>query len=269
MSDTLHVACVQMSSSDSLARNLSMVSRYIRQASEKGSQLVLLPENFAWMGQKGATFDPESVQVVHYFLGECAKKYKLWVIAGSVLWTSVAGEKPFNRSFVINPQGKLCHHYDKIHLFEAILADEAWKEADHVQAGRKPSICHMNKDWHIGLSICYDLRFPHLYRFYSEHGCNILTVPAAFTLETGQAHWEVLLRARAIENQCYVLASAQVGEHADGRHTYGHSMIIDPWGHIVAMQKDGEGVIDAEISLAFISDVNKKLPMPKRGAKNG
>ncbi|MDQ6974356.1 MAG: carbon-nitrogen hydrolase family protein, partial [Mariprofundaceae bacterium] len=251
MSDTLHVACVQMSSSNSLARNLSLASHYIRQAASTGTELILLPENFAWIGQKNTDFDPDSVHVVTYFLGECAKRYKLWVIAGSMLWTDTASEKPFNRSLVFNPEGKLCQHYDKIYLFEAVLEDETWKESDYVMAGKKPSICHVNNDWHVGLSICYDLRFPQLYHFYAKHGCNIMTVPSAFTMETGQAHWQVLLQARAIENRCYVLAAAQVGEHADGRHTYGHSMIIDPWGHIMAMQKDGEGVIYANLSLPF------------------
>ncbi|MDQ6994461.1 MAG: carbon-nitrogen hydrolase family protein [Mariprofundaceae bacterium] len=267
MSETLHVACVQMSSSDSLARNLSLASHYIRQAANTGAELILLPENFSWMGEQGATFNPESIHVVTYFLGECAKNYHMWIVAGSILWTDNVNEKPFNRSLIINPQGEICDYYDKIHLFEAVLGHESWKESNHIQAGKKPTICDVTDDWRVGLSICYDLRFPHLYQFYANHGCNILTVPAAFTEETGQAHWQVLLQARAIENQCYVLAAAQIGEHVDGRHTYGHSMIIDPWGNIMALQEDGEGVIHAELSLDFIDRVNKKLPMTKAGAK--
>jgi len=267
MRQTLHVGCVQMSSTESLARNLSMTGAHLRQAHAYGCQLVVLPENFAWMGKKRETFNPDAVNTVVYFLGECAKRYALWIVAGSVLYQPSPHEKPFNRSLVINPEGQTCHQYDKIHLFEANLHDESWKESDHIQAGKMPKMFEPYPEWKLGMSICYDIRFPKLYRFYRSHGCNILTVPAAFTVETGQAHWEILLRARAIENQCYVLAAAQVGEHADGRHTYGHSMIVDPWGEILACQNEGEGVIHAELSLSYLKQIREKIPQNLAGRK--
>jgi len=267
VSETLRVACVQMSSSNSLAQNLSVASHRIRQATACKSQLLVLPENFAWVGKDISLFTADSSSVIKHFLGECAKQYQVWIVAGTVLWKSSEHEKPFNRSLVINPQGEICCYYDKIHLFEAVLTHEFWKKSDDCQVGKKPSIFHLNDDWHVGLSICYDLRFPRLYNFHAAQGGNILTVPSAFTLETGQAHWEVLLRARAIENQCYVLAAAQVGNHGDARRTYGYSMIIDPWGKVLAIQEEGEGVIHAELSLHFISDVHKKLPKVKHGEK--
>jgi len=267
MGKTLHVACVQMSSTESLARNLSVASHQIRKAAKLGCRLLLLPENFAWIGKKGDVFNPDSVNIVTYFLGECAKQYELWIVAGSILCTPDKHEKPFNRSLVVNPEGQVCHQYDKMHLFEAILNDETWKESEHVQAGKMPKMFEPYPEWRLGMSICYDVRFANLYRFYRLHGCNILLVPSAFTVETGEVHWEILLRARAIENQCYVLAAAQVGEHADGRHTYGHSMIIDPWGKIISQKEAGEGMIHAELSLEHLQNIRQKIPQTPDGMK--
>jgi len=260
MGDVLHVACVQMSSTDNVIDNLNVASEYIHQASEKGCEWVLLPENFAWMGKKYAVFDAALVHQIRQNLGTCAKQYGVWIVAGSVLCTDVLGEKPFNRSLVFNPQGKVAQHYDKTHLFEASLKQESWKESEHVQAGENPVVVDVQGDWRVGLSICYDLRFPTLYEECARQGCHILTVPAAFTAETGKAHWEVLLRARAIENQCYVLAAGQVGEHADGRHTYGHSMIIDPWGEVLTVQEEGEGMVHAKLSWAHLQCIRQKIP---------
>jgi len=260
MDEILHVACVQMSSTDSVVRNLSVASDYVRQAANLGSHLVVLPENFVWMGKKDAVFDAESVKHIRQALAAFAKQYDVWIVAGSMLCTDVVGEKPLNRSLVFNPQGEVCQHYDKIHLFEAVLNDESWKESERVQAGETPAVVQLSDAWRMGLSICYDLRFASLYEDYARQGCNILTVPSAFTVETGKAHWEVLLKARAIENQCYVLAAAQVGEHADGRHTYGHSMIVDPWGEVLAVQEEAEGVIHAELSLAHLQRIRQKIP---------
>jgi len=261
MNDQLHVACLQINSSDSMTQNLELVSELIRQASEAGASLMLLPENFAWMGSKGASFNTTDCSVATYFLSECAKKQQTWIVAGSMPWPATNSDpRLYNRSMVIDPTGKICESYDKLHLFEAILEHEQWREADRMQAGSSPAMVALDDTWKVGLSICYDLRFPELYRHYSAHGCNILTVPSAFTVPTGQAHWEVLLRARAIENQCYLLAAGQVGEHADGRQTYGHSMIIDPWGTILSELPEGEGFIQATLSLSNVQAVRKKIP---------
>jgi predicted amidohydrolase len=147
--------------------------------------------------------------------------------------------------------------------FLADLTSESWKESSSITAGDSPSTVDISEDWKVGLSICYDLRFPELYRNYSEQGCNIMTVPAAFTVPTGKAHWETLLRARAIENQSYVLAAGQTGKHQDGRQTYGHSMIIDPWGKVLAQAEAEVGLIVTELSLAKINDIRTRIPALK------
>jgi len=261
MSATRNVACAQMRSSDHLIDNLQTTQELIQAAADAGNDLLLLPENFAWIGNKENAFPPDSHQLICEFLTACAKKHAIWVIAGSTLAPSDNDDpRPYNRTLVFDPQGNMVAHYDKIHLFSAQLADEIWQESDHIQAGKAPCSVHLDKQWKLGLSICYDLRFPELYRNYSARGCNLLAIPAAFTVPTGQAHWEVLLRARAIENQCYVLASGQEGRHADGRQTYGHSMIINPWGDILTELPTGEGIIQAEISLQQLHHARHQLP---------
>jgi len=258
--DTLHVACVQMQTSNHLARNLSVLSDRISQAHALGCTLLVLPENFSWMGAKDERMSHDSTSLIEYFLKQSAQQYKMWIVAGSILWQEQEGQLPFNRCWVFNPEGERCQYYDKIHLFEACLQDEQWREADEVQAGKVPRIVPLDAVWKMGLSICYDVRFSRLYRFYAAQSCNIMTVPAAFAVETGRAHWEVLLRARAIECQTYVLAAAQWGTHADGRKTYGHSMIVDPWGTVLDVLPEGEGLVHAELSLSVLEQARARLP---------
>ena len=169
-------------------------------------------------------------------------------------------DKFYNHCPVFSPTGKLMNHYNKIHLFNADLGSESWQESQSISAGNTPQTTLLDTPWKIGLSICYDLRFPELYRQYSEHGCNILSVPAAFTVPTGKAHWKTLLKARAIENQCYVLAAGQCGKHQAGRTTYGHSMIIDPWGKVLAKLEEGEGIITAQLDYNHLQHIRQQLP---------
>jgi len=262
MSSTIKAACLQMCSGSIVDDNLTNVEKLLSQAAEQGVQLAILPETFACMTQNQTVkIDAaESFQHILDFLSQQAVQHRMCIVAGSILYASEHDDKLRNRCYVFSSKGTLQTHYDKIHLFDANLPTEQWQESAHIQAGTSPVMTNCDEDWQIGLSICYDLRFPELYRYYSAHDCNILTVPAAFTTPTGLAHWEVLLRARAIENQCYVLAAGQSGSHEDGRTTYGHSMIIDPWGEVIAKLPTGEGIIIAELSLEHLQHTRQHLP---------
>ena len=263
MSNSIKTACLQMCSSSIIEDNLSTIAKLLSQAAERGVQLAILPETFACMTQnQNQRHDAaHAYQHVLDFLSQQAAQHQMCIVAGSVLYASEHDDKLRNRCYVFSSKGTLQTHYDKIHLFDANLPTEQWQESVHIEAGTSPTISSYDQDWHMGLSICYDLRFPELYRYYSAHDCNILTVPAAFTTPTGLAHWEVLLRARAIENQCYVLAAAQSGIHMDGRTTYGHSMMIDPWGKVIASLPTGEGIITAELSLEYLQHSRQYLPV--------
>ncbi len=264
----LRVACLQLCSSESIDDNLSRISRLLSPYQSGDFDLILLPENATLLTQrldlrKQAASEGAQLQVRKQ-LASIAKTYGAWLVAGSVLAQDRNNpDKLLNRSLVFSPRGELIAHYDKIHLFDADLSTEAWQESAHISAGASPTQVAMDEVWQLGLSICYDLRFPELYRHYSKHGCNLLTVPAAFTVPTGKAHWQTLLTARAIENQAYVLAAAQWGKHQDGRQTYGHSMIIDPWGNKLAELSQGEGVITATLSLQHLLDIRRQLPALK------
>ena len=262
-SDTLAVACIQLNSGDDLQANLLRAANLIRKAAEAGCGLALLPENFSFMGAtEEAKFEiaetQESSSVLE-FLSEQARMHNMAIVGGSILLQYVGNNRVRNCSPAFSAEGELLAYYDKIHLFDAILPHETYSESNTVESGSQPKMVEMG-NWKLGLSICYDLRFPKLYRHYSAHDCNILTVPAAFTVPTGKAHWETLLRARAIENQCYVLAAAQYGNHPGERKTWGHSMIIDPWGKVLAEMENEEGFITAEISLDRVKEVRSILP---------
>jgi len=255
-----------MCSGDDVGANLVRAGEWLKQAAEQGVDLALLPENFAFMSPDDAArlaiAEPEASSSILDFLSRRAREFGITVIGGSVPLTHPDSAKIRNACPVFSHRGDLLVVYDKIHLFDVDLEHEHYRESDTIVAGDMPVSVKI-KDWNIGLSICYDIRFPELYRYYADEECHVLTVPAAFTVPTGMAHWETLLRARAIENQAYVLAAGQWGEHPGGRKTWGHSMIIDPWGDVIAQQADGEGVIVADMDMNFLQRVRLSLPALK------
>lgn len=251
-----------MNSSADRAANLEQASALLQQAASAGADLAVLPENFSLMGaslsDKQLLAEPQENSAVLAFLSEQATKHRMAIIGGSTLLKGVQG-KLRNTCPVFSADGRMRAIYDKIHLFDVDLDDESYRESESVMAGEHPCSVELGA-FRFGLSICYDIRFPELYRHYADAGCDVVSVVAAFTEQTGHAHWQTLLRARAIENQCYVLASAQWGEHADGRRTWGRSMIIDPWGEVMALQEEGTGVIIADLTSARLAHIRKILP---------
>ena len=259
----LRVACIQLSSGPDQAANLARVELWLDEAKGRGAELAVLPENFALMGvpdaDKRAVAEPQASSKLLEFLSRQSASHGMAIIGGSVLLQGDGG-KLRNACPVFDTSGSLVAIYDKIHLFDVEVGGELYRESAIVQAGDRPVMAGLD-GFNIGLSICYDLRFPELYRHFADQGCNLISVVAAFTEATGRAHWQPLLQARAIENQCYLLASAQWGVHADMRRTWGHSMIIDPWGEVVAELPEGEGVIAATLSADRLHSVRHSLPV--------
>jgi len=259
----MRVAVIQLQSGSALAANLKSAGERLAQAAAAGAALAVLPENFAFMAadeaEKRRVAEPEDASRVLAFLATEARRHQMAIVGGTVTLTSGHTERVRNACPVFSSTGEMLAVYDKMHLFDVALPGESWRESAVVEAGTRPVMCDIG-DWRLGLSICYDLRFPELYRHYSQAGCRMITVPAAFTETTGRAHWEVLLRARAIENQCYVLAAAQGGCHPGGRRTWGHAMIVDPWGEVLDVCRDTEGIVTADISHARIDAVRRMLP---------
>lgn len=258
---TLRVAAIQMTSGADVAANLERAGALIDEARAAGASLVLLPENFGLMGLRARDKldaqerDGDGLQQA--FLARRAREDRQYVIGGSVPIASGDPARPRQSLLVYGPDGSRLARYDKIHLFRFTHGDEDYDEAKTIAAGSEPA-SFAAPCGRVGLSICYDLRFPELYRSLGEMA--LAVVPAAFTARTGEAHWEPLLRARAIENQCYVLAAAQTGIHPGGRRTWGHSMLIDPWGQVVASRADGEGVVVGNVDPARLAEVRTKLP---------
>ncbi len=260
-SNECRVAAVQMVSAPRTAPNLEAAARLIAQAAGEGARLVVLPEYFCLLGErdtdKVAIREPDGQGPLQEFLAAQAARHRIWLIGGTV---PLACERPArvrNACLVYDPAGQRRARYDKIHLFGFRRGDEKFDEAATIEAARTPVVVDVD-GWRIGLSICYDLRFPELYRALSP--VDLIVVPSAFTYTTGAAHWETLLRARAIENQCYVLAPAQGGKHPNGRRTWGHSMLVDPWGEVLAVLAEGEGVVAGSIERARIEEVRRILP---------
>ncbi|MCK9189701.1 carbon-nitrogen hydrolase family protein [Acidithiobacillus sp.] len=255
------VAVVQMVSSDVLADNLARAGSLLAQASAEGAQLALLPENFALMGRdekaKLAIMEVDGDGPIQSWMAMQAQRLGLWLIGGSIPLTAPDG-RSYAACLVFDPAGRCLARYDKIHLFDVDLAGgESYRESRTIAPGSAPVA--VTTPWgQLGLSICYDLRFPELYRCYA--GAELLVVPSAFTQQTGAAHWECLLRARAIENQAYVLAADQGGLHQNGRQTFGGSMIIDPWGQVLARMDQGEGVALAPVDTEFLRRCRSNLP---------
>lgn len=268
MGKKLTVAAIQMISSADLADNLRAAERLIKNASNQGAAVIVLPEYFCLMG----IADTDKVKIRERFgrgpiqdaLQSFAQKHRVFLVAGTIPLEANDPHKVLNASLVFNPEGQCIARYDKIHLFGFQTSNERYQESETIEAGKQPTtvrILHEGHEWVFGLSICYDLRFPELYRQQAEVDCQV--IPAAFTHTTGKDHWEILLRARAIENQCYFLASAQGGLHQNQRRTWGQSMLVDPWGKIVSELATGEGYVLGELDSSALEEVRSKLPALK------
>lgn len=255
------IAALQMISGPRVSENLVVAGLLIEEAVAQGAQLVALPEYFPIIGAA----DSDRVRAREEFgkgpiqdwLAETAQRHGIWIFAGSIPLTATILDKMRNASLVFNPEGSCVKRYDKIHLFGFKKGEEAYDEAAFIEAGDKP-VAVNTPFGRIALSICYDLRFPELYRALAP--VDLILVPAAFTDTTGRAHWEILLRARAIENQCYLLAVGQGGRHENGRMTHGNSMIIDPWGEILDRKMKGPGIVIADLDHARIAEIRESLP---------
>jgi predicted amidohydrolase len=263
----MRVAVVQTCSSDDLAANLRFAGQAIGEAARRGAELVALPENFAFMRREGTRFpcvqgpDGEIVS----FLRETAARTRVWLIGGSFPESIPGDARVYNTSVVFSPDGREVARYRKIHLFDVDIGDageDSFRESDHFAPGRDVVIADAPFGG-IGLSICYDLRFPELYRRHADVGARFIAVPSAFTPQTGKDHWEVLLRARAIECQAFVIAPAQCGRHSAERASHGRSLIIDPWGRILAQADDRPRVIDADCDLQELERIRASIPVLK------
>lgn len=256
-------ACVQLCCGDDVASNIRTASELIREAHNSGAQFIATPENTSFMaadaGAKLQIAMPEKDDRSLVAFCGLAEELGIWLLIGS-LAIKVSENKTANRSYLIGRDGRVAARYDKIHLFDVNLPDrESYRESKTVTSGEQAVMAGL--PWgRIGLSVCYDLRFPQLYRALAEGGAELFSIPSAFTETTGKAHWHILLRARAIENGCFVIAPAQGGKHANGRSTYGHSMIIGPWGEVLAEAGTEPGIIAAEIDLDEVTAVRARVP---------
>jgi predicted amidohydrolase len=261
---SFRAACVQLRSSDDVAENIRTTVQLVREAAARGATFIATPENTSLMALDGgaklaSSFDEAHDPALPVF-SALAKELKIWLLIGS-LAIKVSDTKTANRSFLFSPDGSVTARYSKIHLFDVTLASgaETYRESNTVAGGNEAVVADTALG-PIGLSICYDVRFPQLYRRLAHKGAFLFTVPSAFTVPTGQAHWHVLLRARAIENGAFVIAPAQGGLHANGRKTYGHSLIVSPWGEILAEAGTDPCVILAEIDPALSAEARAKVP---------
>ncbi len=261
----MNLAALQMTSTDSVDENLNKIESLLATHKEASIDVLVLPENFALMAksttQKLAIQEDFGNGMVQTWLNKVSKENDICIIAGSFPIRSRFDNRPYARCLVYDRDGSLITFYDKMHLFDVAVSNtESYCESNDNFAGNKPVVFEF-EGINIGLSICYDLRFPELYRFYQQQGVDVLTVPSAFTFATGKAHWNTLLRARAIENLSYLVASNQTGTHANGRKTFGHSQIIGPWGEQLAMIEEQEGLIVQEISKAQLSKTRSQFPV--------
>lgn len=270
------VSVIQMVSTTDLQANLASARELLRAAAQAGAELAVLPEYFCLLGQRDT--DKLSIQEpfgegrIQRFLAGAAVEFGLWVVGGTVplsmspddAGTVSPSARVFNSTLVYSPQGSCVARYDKIHLFRYDNGSERYDESGVLVPGLKPTVFELpsrdGRCWRVGLSICYDLRFPELYRAYARAGVELLLVPSAFTYTTGQHHWEVLLRARAIENLAFVVAAAQGGRHENGRRTWGHSMAIDPWGTVLGERAEGAGIVTAELAFERTESYRAHLP---------
>ena len=262
---SFRTACIQLNCQDDLKQNFQEAQSWVKDAAKEGCDFITLPEhvdvilkNKKDIHKYAQTMDNNWLLNQYKNLAASVNK---WLLVGSIAVKIEASDKLVNRSLLINNDGALVAFYDKMHQFDVDLEEDKtiYRESDNYQAGK--NLCVTKLDWcNIGMSICYDLRFPNLYQKLALNGANLITIPAAFTKVTGKAHWEVLTRARAIENGCFIVAAAQTGTHCGASETYGHSIIIDPWGKILAQADDKVGFISAEIDISLSDKARKQIP---------
>lgn len=255
-------ACVQMRSGDDKERNVTAAEAHVASAARAGARLIVLPETFSWRGP--ASGDAAAAEEIEGptlgRLGRLARDLGVTIVAGSILERARDGGQPYNTSVALGPDGRILAAYRKVHLFDVALPGKV-EVRESARRGRGgDAVCVDTDLGRLGLSVCYDLRFPELYRRLALGGAEILCVPSAFTFPTGAAHWETLLRARAIENQCWVLAANQHGPSGLGHADYGHSAVVDPWGTVVACATDGERVVLAEVDMGYLARVRREMP---------
>jgi len=259
----MKMAALQMVSTPDVARNLQAAAALIDEAARAGAALVALPEYFCLMGRadtdKLAVAESDGAGPIQEMLSSQARRHSLWVIGGTLPLRTADAQRVRNTCMVYAPDGTRVARYDKIHLFAFDNGRECYDEGRVLERGEQ-SVAFACDEWRVGLSICYDLRFPELYRELTKPPCDLVCVPSAFTYTTGRAHWELLLRARAVENQCYVLAPAQGGHHENGRRTWGHSLIVDPWGELLGCREEGPGIVTAEMDRDRLEQVRRQLP---------
>jgi nitrilase len=261
----MKVAAIQMTSGPDVAGNLQQARGLLEEAATRGAGLAALPENFAFMGlqdaDKRGVAESDGRGPIQDFLASTAQRLRMAIVGGTIPLRAGADGRVAAASLVYDPDGKRAARYDKIHLFDVDIPGraESYRESAHVAPGSEPAIVDTPVG-RLGLSVCYDVRFPELFRALSANGAQLLTVPSAFTSPTGRAHWETLLRARAIENLCYVIAPAQSGFHASGRETYGDSMVVDYWGRILQRLPRGRGCVVADIDLERQAEARKSFP---------
>jgi nitrilase len=259
------IAAIQMASGPNITANLESAKRLIEQAAENGAELVILPENFAIMGltesDKVALCEEDGLGPIQDFLARQSQRHGIWLIGGTIPIRSPEPTKVYAASLLYNDKGERVARYDKIHLFDVHLmdSDESYNESETTYNGNDIVVVD-TPFGKLGMAVCYDLRFPELFRSMLDKGVEIISLPSAFTALTGHAHWESLIRARAIENLSYVIAAGQGGYHVNGRETHGHSMIVDPWGNILNQLKSGTGVVIAEIDRDRLNSIRRSFP---------
>ncbi|HSW93295.1 MAG TPA: carbon-nitrogen hydrolase family protein [Gammaproteobacteria bacterium] len=263
----IRVAAIQMTSNSDVKKNLAIAEKWIQEAVLKDARLIVLPEMFAVMGMdqmdKVKVREKKGHGRIQDFLAEQAKKYGVWIVGGTIpVALDNTDEKVHAACFLYDDQGNSISRYDKIHLFDVTLSAtrESYHESKTTLPGEKVVVAS-TPFGKLGLAVCYDIRFPELFRTMHDQGVDMIVLPAAFTETTGSAHWDVLVRARAIENQVYMIAAAQTGVHENGRKTYGHSMIVDPWGKVMASLSQDEGVVVADIDLDYARKVREEFPV--------
>jgi nitrilase len=259
----MKMAALQMVSTPDVQRNLQAAAALIDEAVRAGAMLVALPEYFCLMGRadtdKLAVAESDGTGPIQEMLSSQARQRSVWVIGGTLPLRTADPQRVRNTCLVYAPDGTRVARYDKIHLFAFDNGRERYDEGRVLERGEQ-TVAFACDEWRVGLSICYDLRFPELYRELTKPPCDLVCVPSAFTYTTGRAHWELLLRARAVENQCYVLAPAQGGHHENGRRTWGHSLIVDPWGELLGCREEGPGIVTAEMDRDRLVQVRQQLP---------
>jgi len=264
MTQPFKAACIQVNASNDMDANIRTVSELLYKARFEGAQMAFLPENVVMMEWGKANITAKAQREADHpglaALRQVARDTHLWLHGGTLAIKLPGEERIANRTYVINPQGEIAATYDKIHMFDVDLGNgEAYRESSTFKPGER-AVAVATPWGKLGLSVCYDLRFPHLYRTLAKSGADFLAIPAAFTRTTGRAHWHVLLRARAIETGCFVFAPAQCGEHVNNRQTYGHSLIVAPWGEVLADAGEQPGYVVAEIDPAKVAEARGKVP---------